>query len=59
MHSCVLLTPMGDVISQGFYEEESIKVGNMLEEPLEEIFGNEIFDHPTHVLHYLQRRAKV
>lgn len=59
MHSCVLLTPTGDVISQGFYEEESIKVGNILETPLEELFGNEIFDHPTHVLHYLQRRAKV
>ena len=59
MHSCVLLTPLGDVISQGFYEEESIKVGNILEQPLEEIFANEIFDHPTHVLHYLQRRAKV
>lgn len=59
MHSCVLITPVGDVISQGFYEEESIKVGNILEQPLEEIFANEIFDHPTHVLHYLQRRAKV
>lgn len=59
MHSCVLITPTGDVISQGFYEEESIKVGNILKEPLEKIFANEIFDHPTHVLHYLQRRAKV
>lgn len=58
LHSCVLLTPIGDVISQGFYEEDSICVGNILEKPLEEIFANEIFDHPTHVLHYLQRRAK-
>lgn len=58
LHSCVLLTPLGDVISQGFYEEDSVKVGNVLEQPLEEIFSNEIFDHPTHVLHYLQRRAK-
>ncbi len=58
IHSCVLLTPTGDVISQGFYEEDSIKVGNILQESLEEIFENEIFDHPTHVLHYLQRRAK-
>ena len=59
MHSCVLITPVGDVISQGFYEEDSIKVGNILEQSLEDIFANEIFDHPTHVLHYLQRRAKV
>lgn len=58
MHSCVLLTPMGDVISQGFYEEDSIKVGNLRETPLEELFSNKIFDQSTHVLHYLQRRAK-
>lgn len=58
LHSCVLLTPKGDVISQGFYEEDSINVGNILETPLEELFQNDIFDHPTHILHYLQRRAK-
>ncbi len=58
IHSCVLLTPTGDVISQGFYEEDSINVGNILNNSLEELFANDIFDHPTHVLHYLQRRAK-
>ena len=58
LHSCVLLNPKGDVISQGFYEEDSIKVGNITEKPLEELFQNDIFDHPTHILHYLQRRAK-
>lgn len=58
LHSCVLLTPKGDVISQGFYEEDSVKVGNMLETPLDILFSNSIFDHPTHILHYLQRRAK-
>lgn len=58
LHSCVLLSPLGDVISQGFYEEDSIKVGNILKEPLNELFQNQSFDHPTHVLHYLQRRAK-
>ena len=57
MHSCVLLTPLGDVISQGFYEEDSICVGNILKQPLDEIFANKIFDHSIHVLHYLQRRA--
>lgn len=58
LHSCVLLTPEGDVISQGFYEEDSIKVGNIIEEPLDRIFQNKIFDQPTHLLHYIQRRAK-
>lgn len=57
IHSCVLVTPIGDVISQGFYEEDSINVGNILQKPLEEIFANKVFDHPTHVLHYLQRRV--
>lgn len=56
LHSCVLMTPMGDVISQGFYEKDSVNVGNILEQPLDELFSNEIFDHPTHIFHYLQRR---
>lgn len=58
LHSCVLLTPEADVISQGFYEEDSIKVGNMLETPLNELFANDIFDHPTHIFHYIQRRIE-
>ena len=58
LHSCVLLTPTGDVVSQGFYESDSIIVGNILKTPLEELFANPIFDHPTHVLHYIQKRAK-
>ncbi len=58
MHSCVLITPEGNMISQGFYEEDSILVGNVLETPIEELFQDNNFDHPTHVLHYLQRRLK-
>ena len=58
LHSCVLLTPNGDVVSQGFYEEDSVKVGNILETPLNKLFQSDKFDHPTHVLHYLQGRAK-
>ena len=58
LHSCVLLTPNGDVVSQGFYEEDSVTVGNVLVTPLEELFQDEIFDHPTHVSHYLQRRIR-
>ena len=58
LHSCVLLTPMGDVISQGFFEEDSIKVGNITKESLDKIFQDKIFDQTTHLLHYIQRRAK-
>ncbi len=58
MHSCVLLTPRGEVISQGFYEEESIDVGNVFDKPLEELFQDDNFSHFTHVVHYLQRRNK-
>lgn len=57
MHSCVLLSPFGDVISQGFYENESICVGNMLRTPLEDLFADKAFDHQVHLLHYLQRRS--
>lgn len=56
LHSCVLLTPLGDVISQGFHEEESICVGNIFDKSLKNLFKNSVFDHPTHLLHYLQRR---
>lgn len=58
MHSCVLLTPGGDVISQGFYEEDSINVGNVFNKPLEDLFQDDNFSHFTHVVHYLQRRNK-
>ncbi len=58
MHSCVLLTPKGDVVSQGFYEEDSINVGNVFDSPVEELFQDDNFSHFTHVLHYLQRRNK-
>ena len=58
MHSCVLLTPNGDVISQGFYEDDSINVGNVFDKPLEELFQDDNFSHFTHVVHYLQRRNK-
>ena len=58
MHSCVLLTPTGDVVSQGFYEEDSINVGNVFDKPLEELFQDDNFSHFTHVVHYLQRRNK-
>lgn len=57
LHSCVLLTPQAEVVSQGFYEEDSVSVGNMLNTPLENLFSNPIFDHLIHVLHYTQRRA--
>lgn len=58
MHSCVLISPSGDVISQGFYDNESVKVGNALEEPLEKLFQDKNFSHLVHVMHYLQRRNK-
>ncbi len=58
MHSCVLLTPRGDVVSQGFFEEDSINVGNVFDKPIEELFQDENFSHFTHVVHYLQRRNK-
>lgn len=56
-HSCVLLQPDGTVISQGFLQDECYEVGNLLETPLDIIFSSEHFNHTTHLLHYLQKRA--
>ena len=55
-HSCVLITPRGDLVSQALYEKDCITVGNVLEEPLEELFKSDSFDHFTHLSHYLQKR---
>ena len=41
-----------------FYESDSIKVGNVFEKSLEDLFQDKNFSHFTHVVHYLQRRNK-
>lgn len=57
-HSCVLITPFGDVISQSLYEKDCIKVGNIFETPLNVLFQSDAFDHFKHLAHYIQRRIK-
>lgn len=57
-HSCVLITPFGDVISQSLYQKDCIKVGNIFESPLNVLFKSEAFDHFKHLAHYIQRRIK-
>lgn len=57
-HSCVLITPLGDVISQALYEKDCIKAGNLFETPLNTLFQDDAFDHFKHLAHYIQRRIK-
>ncbi len=57
-HSCVLITPEGDVISQALHEKDCLKVGNLFETPLNTLFQNDAFDHFKHLAHYIQRRIK-
>jgi MoaA/NifB/PqqE/SkfB family radical SAM enzyme len=55
-HSCVLITPKGDVISQALLEKDCIRTGNVLKTPLDKLFADKSFKHFTHLNHYLQRR---
>lgn len=57
-HSCVLVTPTGDIISQALYEKDCIKVGNLFDTPLDTLFQSDAFDHFKHLAHYIQRRIK-
>jgi len=55
-HSCVLLTPKGDLVSQALFEEDCIKVGNIFENELNVLFQDKAFNQFRHISHYLQRR---
>lgn len=57
-HSCVLLTPLGDVVSQAFHQKDCITVGNIFRKPLAELFQNKSFDHFVHLAHYTQKRVQ-
>jgi MoaA/NifB/PqqE/SkfB family radical SAM enzyme len=58
-HACVLLTADGYVESQALHQRDCVRVGNILEDSLSELFASEHFDHFGHVSHYLRsRRAR-
>lgn len=51
-HSCFLIDSKGDVISQGYSQDDCINVGNILVDGLDKCWNNPIFNHKKHFLQY-------
>ncbi len=51
-HSCFLIDSKGDVISQGYSQDDCVNVGNILTDGLEKCWNNPVFNHKGHFLQY-------
>jgi MoaA/NifB/PqqE/SkfB family radical SAM enzyme len=51
-HSCFLIDSRGDVISQGYSQDDCVNVGNILEDGLEKCWNNPVFNHKGHFMQY-------
>lgn len=51
-HSCFLIDSRGDVISQGYSQDDCVNVGNILTDGLNKCWNNPIFNHKGHFLQY-------
>lgn len=51
-HSCFLIDSHGDVISQGYHQNDCVNVGNILRDGLSKCWNNPIFNHKGHFLQY-------
>lgn len=51
-HSCFLIDSHGDVISQGYSQDDCVNVGNILTDGLNKCWNNPIFNHKGHFLQY-------
>lgn len=51
-HSCFLIDSRGDVISQGYSQDECVNVGNILKDGLEKCWNHPIVNHKGHFLQY-------
>ncbi len=51
-HSCFLIDSKGDVISQGYSQDDCVNVGNILKDGLDKCWNNPIFNHKGHFLQY-------
>ena len=51
-HSCFLIDSHGDVISQGYHQNDCVNVGNILRDGLTKCWNNPIFNHKGHFLQY-------
>lgn len=52
LHSCFLIDSHGDIISQGYSQDDCVRVGNILEEGLQQCWNNPVFNHKGHFLQY-------
>ena len=51
-HSCFLIDSKGDVISQGYSQDDCVNVGNILTDGLDKCWNNPVFNHKGHFLQY-------
>ena len=51
-HSCFLIDSRGDVISQGYSQDDCIKVGNILVDSLDACWNHPVVNHKGHFLQY-------
>jgi MoaA/NifB/PqqE/SkfB family radical SAM enzyme len=51
-HSCFLINSMGDVVSQGYSEDDCVNVGNILADGLDKCWNHPIVNHKGHFLQY-------
>ncbi len=51
-HSCFLIDSRGDVISQGYSQDDCVNVGNIITDGLAKCWNNPIFNHKGHFLQY-------
>lgn len=51
-HSCFLITAVGDVVSQGYSQDDCETVGNVLKDGLINCWNNPVFNHKGHFLQY-------
>lgn len=52
LHSCFLINSRGDIVSQGYSEDDCVVTGNILADGLQACWNNPVFNHCGHFLQY-------
>ena len=52
LHSCFLINSRGDIVSQGYSEDDCIVTGNIFTDGLQKCWNNPAFNHRGHFLQY-------
>ncbi len=51
-HSCFLINSRGDIVSQGYSQDDCITVGNIFTDGLQKCWNDPVFNHKGHFLQY-------